>query len=57
MMRIEVLGTGCPKCRKLTDKDRAKGKAASTKEAIAAVEEAADMILNPEKYGGDPFGE
>lgn len=46
-MKIEILGTGCPKCKKLTENAEAAAKAAGVDYEIEKVTEINDIM----KYG------
>ena len=44
MKKIQVLGTGCPKCRKLTENAEAAVKALGVETAVEKVEKLADIV-------------
>ena len=46
-MRIEILGTGCPKCRKLMELTEKAVKAAGVSAEISKVDKINDIMITP----------
>ena len=46
-MKIQILGTGCPKCKKLAEVAEEAAKETGMQYTVEKVEDISDIILNP----------